>query len=213
MISLTNRAEELLETMWIKIVEEKTKSLDASLLRDDDVLDQLKKSKYITVNKNMISLTAQGKKEAANCVRRHRLAEKLLVDVLNYDKKHVHQPSCEMEHILHKGLDDNICTLLGHPRTCPHGKQIPEGKCCQSAKDVPKNQIMPLSEVKEKMKVKVAYLNTFDKSALQKLIAMNILPGKKLMVIQKYPSFLFSIGHSQFAIDKELAKHIFVKLH
>lgn len=211
MMTLTDRAEEILETLWIEIVEKKKDKCDVSILKDDEVIKQLGKKGYINMEENQIKLTDNGKEEAKSCVRRHRLAERLLVDVLDFKKKLIHKTGCKLEHILHKGLDDNICTLLGHPKTCPHGRPIPEGDCCKEAKSIPGKLIMPLSELDSNKKAKVIYLQTGNRQVLQKLIAMGVLPNKEITLVQKFPSFVFSIGKSQFAIDHELASKIFVR--
>ena len=135
-----------------------------------------------------------------------------MVDLLDLKKKLVHETSCQLEHILHKGIDDSICTLLGHPRTCPHGRPIPEGSCCKDVKRTPKKLIMPLSELEVGKKAKVSYLQIQDRNALQRIIATGALPKTDIVLIQKFPSYLFRIGKSQFAIDKELASSIYVRV-
>jgi len=80
-------------------------------------------------------LTAEGRELARNVVRRHRLAERLLVDLLDVGREDVEGPACRFEHVLNQGVDDRICTLLGHPPTCPHGKLIPRGlSMCSTAR-------------------------------------------------------------------------------
>ena len=123
----------------------------------------------------------------------------------------MHENSCKLEHMLHKGLDESICTLLGHPGTCPHGKPIPKGRCCKGIKKTPRKLIMPLTELRKNINVKVSYLQTRNRSALQKMIAMGILPDTKISLIQKFPSYVLQIGKSQFAIDKELAGNVYVR--
>ena len=211
-MELTDRAEEILETLWTELIEHKKGTCNASILKDDESLKLLIDLEYVRVKDTKISLSAKGKEEAKNCVRRHRLAERLFVDVLDIKKKLVHETSCKFEHILHKGLDDHICTLLGHPKTCPHGKPIPEGDCCKDAKRAPKKIIVPLTELEKNKKAKVSYLQTHDHGMLQKVIAMGILPNTEIRIIQKFPSYVFQVGKSQFAIDKELASHIYVRV-
>lgn len=209
---LSDRAEEILETLWIELVEEKHKRCDASILKDDEVISGLVNSGYIGIKDNQLSLTSKGEEEARSCVRRHRLAERLLRDVLDIKNKSLHHTSCKFEHLLHKGLDDNICTLLGHPKSCPHGKPIPEGNCCKGAKKAPQKLIMPLTELEINKKAKISYLQTQDRNTLQKIIAIGALPKTEIVLIQKFPSYLLQIGKSQFAIDKELASHIYVRI-
>lgn len=209
---LTEREEEILEALWGEIIEKKNQSCDASIAKDDEGVKKLADLDYIEIRNNQIKLTNRGKEEARNCVRRHRLAERLMVDVLDIKKNLVHEASCKFEHVLHKGLDENVCILLGHPRTCPHGRPIPEGDCCKQAKKIPKRVIMPLSELETDMKATILHLESHDQGTLQKIIAIGALPNTDIKLIQKFPSYVFQIGKSQFAIDKELASCIYVRV-
>lgn len=209
---LRNRGEEILEALWGEIVEKKNQSCDISVLKDDEAIKQLTSLDYVEVKNNQVRLTNKGREEAKNCVRRHRLAERLFVDVLDIKDKLVHEASCKFEHLLHKGLDENVCILLGHPKACPHGRPIPEGECCKDAKRIPKKLIMRLSELELDRKATISHLETQDKVMLQKIIAIGALPGTDIKLIQKFPSYVFQIGKSQFAIDKELASCIYVRV-
>lgn len=207
-----DRVEELLETLWIRTIEGGENYCDSSLLKDDAVLEVLAKARFISVEGNKLRLTESGRKEARNCVRRHRLAERLMVDVFDEKEGAVHSSGCKFEHLLHKGLERNICTLLGHPKTCPHGKPIPPGSCCLDAsKEKLKKIVAPLTELEIKEKAKVAYLRTENRDILQKILAMGLLPKSEITLIQKFPSFVLQAGKSQFAIDRELASHIYVR--
>lgn len=210
-MSLSDRAEEILESLWIEAVEKSKNEIDISILKNDDSLRSLVSSGHVIVKDNRIHLTPKGKDEGKNCVRRHRLAERLLVDVLDFKQKLIHETSCKFEHLLHKGLDDHICTLLGHPRQCPHGKIIPEGKCCQRTKDELEKVIMPLTGLKTDLTATISYLQTTQTEMLQKIIAMGALPKTKITLVQKFPSYVFQIGKTQFAIDEELAACIYVR--
>jgi len=210
-MELSDRAEEILETLWTEIVEKEKESCDVSILKDDSSLKELSQAGLVKIRDNLLTMTIIGRHEARNCIRRHRLAERLFADVLDVKGKLVHESSCKFEHMLHKGLDENICTLLGHPSTCPHGKPIPEGKCCKGIKRRPKKLIVPLTELKTNTKASVSYLQTQNRSALKKMIAMGILPNSKIHLIQKFPSYVLQVGRSQFAIDKELAGNVYVR--
>jgi putative ABC transport system ATP-binding protein len=79
----------------------------------------------------IVELTPRGRQRAADIIRRHRLAERLFTDSLAMDSEtEIEQQACKFEHILSAEATDKICTFLGHPRTCPHGSQIPPGPCC-----------------------------------------------------------------------------------
>lgn len=210
-MALTERAEEILETLWIEIIESKKENCDVSILRDDDTLKELNHSGHVMIKDNRLSLTVKGKDEAANCIRRHRLAERLFADIFDLKGRSVHDTGCKFEHLLHKGLEESVCTLLGHPETCPHGKPVPRGDCCRKMKKRPDRLIMPLTELASKKKATVSYLQTQNRESLQKLIAMGVLPNTRIVLIQKFPSYVFQIGKSQFAIDKEMAGSVYVR--
>lgn len=211
-MTLSDRAEEILETLWIEIVEQKKDRCDVGILKDDEAIKELVDSDYIKIEEGKIGLTHKGSQEARNCVRRHRLAERLMADVLDIKKKLIHETSCKFEHLLHKGLDENVCTLLGHPKTCPHGSPIPEGDCCKDAKRIPKKIIMSLKDLEINKKAKISYLQTHDKDALQKIIAIGALPNTEVTLLQKFPSYILKMGKSQFAVDKELASQVYVRM-
>lgn len=211
-MKLTDRAEEIMERLWIELVEAKKEKYEIGILKDDESLKALADSCYVKVKDNYITLTQKGKEEARNCVRRHRLAERLMVDVFDVKKKLAHGPSCKFEHLLHKGLDEHVCTLLGHPKHCPHGKNIPEGDCCKDIKSLPKKILIPLTELKKNIKARISYTQTHDHNMLQKLIAIGALPNIDITLIHNFPSYVFQIGKSQFAVDKELASCIYVRI-
>ncbi len=210
-MKISDRAEEILETLWAHTEEDIGELVDLGIAKVDPEIDELWKSGYIKLINNKVALTEKGKSEGGKIVRRHRLAERLFADVLDVKKKLIHPLSCEFEHLLHEGVEDNICTLLGHPKTCPHGKPIPEGICCREAKENAGKIVSPLNRLKVNHKGKVAYIHTKDNKKLQKLMAMGVLPGMSINLIQSFPSYVFQIGESQFAIDNELAECIFVR--
>ena len=71
--------------------------------------------------------------------------------------------------------------------------------------------IMPLSELDTAKRARVTYLQTQDRDALQRIIAMSALPRTEITLIQKFPSYVIQIGKTQFAMDKELASCIYVR--
>ncbi len=81
--------------------------------------------------------TDAGEERARSIIRRHRLAERLFMDVLSIrDDASVESNACTFEHILSPEVTDRICTFLGHPTTCPHGSPIPPGECCGNGKNL-----------------------------------------------------------------------------
>ncbi len=211
-MSLSERAEEILETLWISIVEEKKDTLSIGLSEREEAVAELLKDGYIEVLNGEVRLKERGTKEGERIIRCHRLAERLLVDVLDMKKGLIHEVGCKFEHLILREVEENVCTLLGHPKLCPHGKPIPPGRCCEkSAKEVSR-AVCLLKDLEIKDKGTIAYLATNDSGRLNRLMAMGALPGISVTMIQKFPSYVFQIGRSQFAIDQEMAEGIYVRL-
>ncbi|MBI3998799.1 MAG: metal-dependent transcriptional regulator [Armatimonadetes bacterium] len=70
-------------------------------------------------------LTAEGLQTAHRVVRRLRLAERLLTDILHLDLPDVYAEACKMEHVISPAVEARLAEVLGHPATCPHGLSIP----------------------------------------------------------------------------------------
>ncbi len=213
-MELKEKTEEILEMLWI-LTEEKKKdplSLDDLEIPGREPIQQLLKAGYISLSDSRVALTDKGRPEARNVVRRHRLAERLLADVLGTGDMLLHEKACKFEHLLDRGLDENICILLGHPKVCPHGKPIPPGRCCQEEQAQTQQVVAPLSQLARGQKGKVAYIYAPESNKLQKLMAMGILPGTPINLIQSFPSYVFQTRQTQFAVDKEIAGAIYVRL-
>ncbi|WP_292487657.1 metal-dependent transcriptional regulator [Methanohalobium sp.] len=214
-MEISENAEEILEKLWICSQERGQSSIELESLNLDkespEVMELLDMDNIDLNSDSKISLRHEGYFNAKNVVRRHRLAERLLVDVLD-KKEGVHKSACEFEHILHDGVDDKVCVLLGHPRTCPHGNPIPKGECCKKGEKEVSSIVQPLSELKLNQKGKIAYFEIQDNEKLQKLMSMGILPGVPVTLVQSYPSFVFDLDQTRYAVDKEMADYIFVRV-
>lgn len=208
---LSDRAEDILETLWGND-ERNLPPTAVGASKDDPAVAELVKAGLLNVADGVMVMTGKGCAEGRKAIRRHRLAERLFTDVVEVNKRKIHSISCQFEHLLHEGVEDSICTLLGHPKLCPHGKPIPPGECCKRLQKDAGRVIQPLSELPSGRKGKVSYLHTKDKEAINRLMAMGILPGVSLAVIQASPSCVIQIGHSQFALDKELAERVHVRM-
>ena len=208
-MKINEQAQEQLEQLWISEEENGSLPEEESIAGFYQELTQLG---LVYAEGGSIRLTTSGKAEAANAIRRHRLAERLVVDVLVTEGDLVEEQACSLEHALVDGIEESICTLLGHPRTCPHGKPIPPGRCCQQMRLTLGALIAPLSELKVGQEGRIAYLHLHKPRHLHKLMAMGVLPGAPMRVKTVYPSIVFEVGFSQFAVDSEIASEIYVRI-
>ncbi|MGB9079847.1 MAG: metal-dependent transcriptional regulator [Desulfuromonadaceae bacterium] len=213
-MKLSEKSEEILEALWVAVEEEGAAFLDPEKLGfpvDDPAYVELTGYAMIEIRQGMIYFRPEGLNEGKMTIRRHRLAERLMMDVLNIRGDDGEFKACQFEHLLNEGADVKVCTMLNHPTTCPHGKPIPPGECCHQAKADGDLGVVPLTEFKSGQEGEIAYIQTDDNKKMQKLMAMGVLPGNKIVLVQAYPSYIFRVGYSEFAIDTNLAKEIFVR--
>src|SRR3990172_1980107 len=186
--------EEILEFVWTQ--REMGKNSIAILLNIDE---------------DSITLTSKGEKLAEATVRRHRLAERLLTEVLEIEEKNIEENACSFEHSLSSLVTDSICTLLGHPPTCPHGLPIPRGECCRKFKIEVSPLVQPLKDIEVGQKGRIVFILPRSHSRLDRLASLGIVPGSVIRLHQKQPSFVIEIGETTLAIDSDITKEIYVK--
>lgn len=90
-----------------------------------EMVRRLAEDGYVRVADRRITLTAKGRRQAESVVRRHRLAERLLADVIGLDWDKVHIEAGRWEHVISDEVEARLMVLLHNPTTCPHGNPIP----------------------------------------------------------------------------------------
>jgi len=209
------KIEEVLSIIWEEREKnnsdkEKIKKIILEKIQED-ILEDLVTQGCITIDDNLVNFTAKGKAKAKDIIRRQRLAERLLIDVLEVGRKETDSYACEFEHIISKEVEESICTLLGHPKECPHGHPIPAGYCCLKAKDMIESIVVPLTKLSPGSVGKVVYLLTHKHPQLHKLMSLGIVPGVRILVHQVFPSFIIQVEETQVALEEDIAKEIYVK--
>lgn len=179
---------------------------------DQNIFDELVIEKLIEVSKGEVILTKEGEIIARGITRRHRLAERLLVDILEQKKEDViHQVACDFEHIISKDVEIGICTLLGHPKECPHGGEIPPGECCEKTRKILESVIVSLDKLNTGEEGKIAYILTSSNPEMHKLMSFGITPGVKIKLHQTFPSYVIQIEEMQLALEKKVAENIYIR--
>ena len=90
-----------------------------------EMIKRLEGEGLVAIDHNAISLTKDGQRLAERVVRRHRLAERFLTDILELSWADAHQEAGKWEHIISEPVEAAIVRVLGNPTTCPHGNPIP----------------------------------------------------------------------------------------
>jgi len=216
-VKIVHVTDEVLETIWRfeergrctlqNVKDEHEKSTE--YIVDDEILSELEKKCLVTIRGSEIALTADGKAHAMPVIRRHRIAERLLVDVLGMPFDEIEESACEYEHTLAPGLTEAICTLLGHPRECPHGSPIPEGDCCKRSESSVKSFVNPLNTMEVGDQVRISFIRKEDPVLMGKLVSFGVSPGKVLKIRQKFPAYVIQIENTQIALEQDIAANIY----
>ena len=101
-------------------------------VRQPSVVQMLKKlnqRQLVEYNKAGVSLTESGENVGSNMMRNSRLLEVLMDSALKVEIDE--EMVCGIEHHMNKQFTDALCTMLNHPRKCPHDRKIPKGECCE----------------------------------------------------------------------------------
>ena len=136
--------DEVLEQLWMarerhhEPGDPHTESNHFTTAQYKRLTSEMEQLDLVNVNGWEVTFTTAGEARARSVIRRHRLAERLFMDVLAlHDERSVETNACQFEHILSPELTDRICTFLGHPTTCPHGSPSPPGPCCAGSAPQP----------------------------------------------------------------------------
>ena len=211
--------EEILELLYTNLVEHRNITEDFIINQLSNFEVDLKKSINTLLDKgllikrdNSIILSPKGEEIGRSITRRNRLAERLFNDVLELKNKDIVETACKFEHIISPDVEEAICTLLGHPTVCPHGKPIPQGKCCEKDKKIASSINLPLSQLKAGESAIIRYIKSEHKeNAIKKIINMGLLPGTKIHVIQTDLAIIIKIDSTTLAMDRNLADMIQVR--
>jgi DtxR family Mn-dependent transcriptional regulator len=207
--------EEVLEALWTG--DERGESRREDILRDFETqhLDQaiaelVERGLASLADDGSIRFTELGREKARGIIRRHRLAERLVHDILAVPMTEVEANACEFEHLVAPGITESICTLLGHPAQCPHGRPIPEGPCCAEARKSIEPIVVSVNRMYTGETARVAYINTKNYSRLQKLTSFGVSPGVSVKLHQRKPAFVLECDQTQVAIEEAVAEEIYV---
>ncbi len=206
---------EVLEAVWT-LQEQETATLEkviqnAPIKVSDGLITGLADDGLISIDEQRnVRLLPKGLALAEKIIRRHRLAERLICDALGAHVDESEAAACEYEHLLAEGITNSICTLLGHPRYCPHNKPIPEGDCCRQARDEVGPIVVSCDQLRIGESARVAYFCTREHSRLVKLAALGISPGIPLKLIQKWPAYVLQCEETEIALEPDVAQNIYV---
>lgn len=174
------------------------------------MVQKLASRKYLVYRKGRgVRLTRKGRELALDVLRRHRVAELLLVDLLGVSWEEAHEVACRWEHILTKEMCDRVLKRLGEPTTCPHGNPIPNG-----AGNITSIETQALADLEQGEEATIECISNENPNLLRIMASMGLLPGEHVRVVQTAPggdTLLIEVGTAQFALSRTIALQIQVR--
>jgi DtxR family Mn-dependent transcriptional regulator len=156
-----------------------------------------------------VTLTEEGRLATMRVVRRHRLLETFLVDVLHLDWSEVHAEAEVLEHHLSSRMVDAIDRVLGHPSEDPHGHPIPDAQGRLRTRD-----LMPLELLAAGERGTVREVRTAEAGRLQRWKELGLVPGAALVMRERQDLedvMHIETGGREFATGSEGVKGVFVE--
>ena len=156
-----------------------------------------------------VSLTETGRREAVEVIRRHRIAERFLVDVLELPWEAAHEEACRLEHAMSPRVLEALERFLENPEVCPHGHPIPSVDGV-----VPALLGMPLAEIAAGAEGVVVRVAEDDDAVLGYVASMGLLPGVRVRVAEVAPfggPLMVEVAGKEHAVAREVAAVVFVE--
>lgn len=210
----TPTLEEYLETIY-KLAEhgdvKPTAIAEAMSVSGPTVTNTLKRLEvrgFVTREGTAVLLTDEGSLAALDIVRKHRVAERFLVDVLGLGWEEAHEDACRLEHAMSPRVLEALETYLSNPEVCPHGQPIPR----------PDGHVVvvpgrALADLLPGDSGDVIRVSEEDEALLTYLRELGLVPGATVLVVDVAPfagPLTIDVDGKRSAIDRSIAEKVFV---
>jgi DtxR family Mn-dependent transcriptional regulator len=213
---LNEDQEMFLERLWC--LQEKEKNTTEILMGTQDqqsrqaMLEDFQKTGFLKVEEGKVLFHPKGEMYTRDIIRRRRLTEVLLYNILKMEMNMVETNACKIEHIINKEVTDSICAFLGHPAQCPHGRPIPRGKCCQERDENIEPLVKPLSKIPLGKQARVVFIASDEGGVLRRLTSLGVYPGAVVSIRQHKPTTILKAGETDIALEPLLVGRIHCRL-
>jgi DtxR family Mn-dependent transcriptional regulator len=177
-----------------------------------ETVKRLEREGYLTLDSDRVmQLTDSGRAYATAVLRRHRLAELLLVDVLKVPWSQVHEEACRLEHAISDNLEAHLVRLLGDPGSCPHGNPIPgsanvdDPGPLQSLASVPVGSPCVVRRIDEHLQTQLDHMRELETARL--------LPGQSVTVGEGDEDSVFlDVDGVRVSLGRRVASEVYVSV-
>ena len=162
-----------------------------------------------------LAFTDEGRLTAVEVMRKHRLAERLLLEVIGLDWELVHEEACRWEHVMSEQVERKLLTLLSDPTTSPYGMPVP-GLELLGMPQIAVQEVMPVSEAGSGVYLlaRIGEPVQLDVLLLRQLKELGLVPGTEVRIESGAQWFLAKSGADEgLTLDVAIAAHIFVSTH
>ena len=214
-----NAVEQYLETI-LELEESGVLPLRARLVERlgvtapavSETVKRLEREEFVTLDADrVLHLTVTGREYATAVLRRHRLAELLLVDVLKVPWSQVHEEACRLEHAISDNLEAHLVKLLGDPGQCPHGNPIPgsanvvDHGPLQALASVPDGQTCVVRRIDEHLQTQLHHMRELENARL--------FPGQQATVTSSdEDGVVLDVDGVSVELDAETAREVYVSV-
>jgi DtxR family Mn-dependent transcriptional regulator len=207
--------EEYLETIFaleeegIPVIQARlAERLDKAAPSVSEMLDRLEADDLIVRTSRQIAMTSKGTSLAEGVVRKHRLAERLLVDIIGLDWDKAHIEAGRWEHVISDDVEERLVVLLGNPTTCPHGNPIPGVEPVG-----PEQRRLAEAQPGERIRLeRITESVEHDTASLTYLGDHGLTPGITALVQARAPdgTLTLEVGSSTIALGPAMTRRMFV---
>jgi DtxR family Mn-dependent transcriptional regulator len=166
-----------------------------------------------------LELTEEGRRLAVRVMRKHRIAECLLIDVIGLEWEEVHEEACRWEHVMSETVERKVLAMLGHPTQSPYGNPIPgldelgdskaEGEGFDAAL-VTLDALRPGDSGASVVVRRIGEPIQTDEELMRTLRRAGIRPGATVQVAPAVGGVLVGSGADAAELGKDIAAHVFV---
>ncbi len=156
-----------------------------------------------------VTLTAEGQTQALRVIRRHRLWERFLADVLGLPWDRVHEEACQLEHATSALVEEKLAQFLNEPETCPHGYPVAGADCCHGEEG------LLLSEMEPGQRAVVLRVAEHNADLLRYLAELGLRPQVVIEVEEAAPfdgPLTVRMGESHRVIGRQVASQVTVQM-
>jgi DtxR family Mn-dependent transcriptional regulator len=172
----------------------------------------------VTAGDHHLEFTSTGRAIATRVMRKHRLAELLLTDVIGLDLVHVHDEACRWEHVMSDLVEERLLKILESPDRSPYGNRVPGleelGAGSPPSRQATKEVSIELAVATGTEAGLISRIGEPAQSApevLEQMIAASLVPGASIKISSRLEGVTLDAGSGAVAVQCVVARHVFIE--